>query len=717
MKRTRLYLLLPTLAAGLVAATTASGTRATEVGDTATPIKHLVVIFQENVSFDHYFGTYPVAANSDGQKFAAAPGTPSVNGLSSNLLTSNPNASNPVRLDSSANGPGGNGNGVLTCDQGHNYGPEQMAFDGGAMDKFVQTVGRGTGSTPAGTATCNANTVMDYYDGNVVTGFWNYAQHYAMSDNSFGTTYGPSAPGAINLVSGDTGNVDLTHVLSTPLASNSNVVSDGLGGYSLIGDAQPYWDDCSTNTTAVAFTGANIGDELNAAGLSWGWFQGGFRPTTDFATAAAAAGHTGQSTATFIPDEFKVKFFVSPATDQGICNAVTPVGSTAAFWTGTASWGYKDDYIPHHEPFQYYASTANPHHLPPASLSAIGTDTQSYIGTTPQFDTANHNYDSRDFDELVSGVNAGTLPASALPAVTFLKAPGFQDGHPAYSDPLDEQTFVTKEINALERSPDWSSTAVIISYDDSDGWYDHAYPGVQNPSASSADSLSSTGHCGTEPPAPLANQQGRCGFGPRMPLIVISPWARTNYVDHNLSDQSSIVNFIEYNWHLPAIPGSFDSSLAGADAAEGIPFDLAGLFDFSHQSTEPQWQLDPATGQIDLRNSSISGRNLKGENISGAEAAGAAVTGSNLQGAFLANIDLHGASLQGTNLQQADLTGANLTGAKLQGANLKGANLTGANLTGATLAGSNTNKVTWSNTTCVDGTNSNTDGGSCTNHL
>src|ERR1700704_6207066 len=65
---------------------------------TATPIKHLVVIFQENVSFDHYFGTYPEAANTDGSPFAAAPGTPASNGLSASLLMSNPNSAPPKRL-------------------------------------------------------------------------------------------------------------------------------------------------------------------------------------------------------------------------------------------------------------------------------------------------------------------------------------------------------------------------------------------------------------------------------------------------------------------------------------------------------------------------------------------------------------------------------------------------------------------------------------------
>ena len=92
---------------------------------TATPIKHLVVIFQENVSFDHYFGTYPHAANPAGEPaFRTLPGTPSVNGLSGTLLTNNPNASNPdngtgatnpFRLDRSQ---------AATSDQDHDYMPE-----------------------------------------------------------------------------------------------------------------------------------------------------------------------------------------------------------------------------------------------------------------------------------------------------------------------------------------------------------------------------------------------------------------------------------------------------------------------------------------------------------------------------------------------------------------------------------------------------------------
>jgi phospholipase C len=605
--------------------------RSASFGRTTTPIKHVVVIFQENVSFDHYFGTYPQAANTDGQKFTAAPDTPAVDGLapataaslpaslqhSTNLLTANPNQSNPQRLDSSVNGLTVKGQGQLTCDQDHDYSDEQKAFDGGKMDLFVQSTGTGSGTGPVGNP-CDAKTVMDYYDGNTVTGLWNYAQHYAMSDNSFGTTFGPSSPGAINVASGDTGNVDTSHTanipsLATSAAPNADLDANGKGGYSLTSDAQPYWDDCSTRD-AVAMKGENIGDLLNRAGVSWGWFEGGFRPSTSYQQALAATSQTGQSTSTFIADQFKNAGFQSSvpnSSNQGLCNAVHPIGQALG---GTGQYGYKDDYIPHHEPFQYYASTANPHHLTVPTvggqdtlngLRSIGHDTQSYEDGQPQFDTPNHNYDTSDFDQLVAGITAGQLPASALPAVSFLKAPGYQDGHAGYSDPADEQQFIVNEINALEKSPDWHNTAVIVNYDDSDGWYDHVYSGVTNPSTSAADNLTDTtttgptsGKCtqAGSSDTPLNGEQGRCGFGPRLPMMVISPYSKVNGIDHNLSDQASIINFIEHNWRLPGIPGSADQILDGRDRSSGIPFDLAGMFDFDAPHMTPVI-LDPATGQ------------------------------------------------------------------------------------------------------------------------
>src|SRR4051812_26697141 len=153
---------------------------------TSTPIKHLVVIFDENESFDHYFGTYPNATNPPGQPvFQAKEDTPQVNGLNATLLNNNPNSSPPQRLDRSE---------AVTCSQNHAYGAEQKAFDDGLMDKFPENTAGGSCSDPANALFTprGKSIVMDYYDGNTLTGLWNLAQNFAMSDNSYGTNFGPS---------------------------------------------------------------------------------------------------------------------------------------------------------------------------------------------------------------------------------------------------------------------------------------------------------------------------------------------------------------------------------------------------------------------------------------------------------------------------------------------------------------------------------------------
>ena len=332
---------------------------------TATPIKHVVVIFGEKCRLTTTSAPIPTPPTPSGQPFHAAPGTPSVNGLTGSLLTNNPNTQPSDRNTRDA-WTRSNINDVLTCDQNHDYTPEQFAFDNGKMDLFTAASGTATrtGTSPTGQA-CQASDVMNYYDGNTVTAMWNYAQHFALNDNSFGTTFGPSAPGAINLVSGNTGGVDTAHSVRGAL-TDGDTVADGTGGQSLISDAQPYWDDCS-NRDAVAMTGTNVGDLLNAQHLSWGWFQGGFTPNY---ALHRVAGHG---------------IDLQPAQRAGsghLHDHAQRRRGPRGTHTGPR-WGTKADYIPHHEPFQYYASTANPHHLAPKSLSVVGTDTATPASSTP----------------------------------------------------------------------------------------------------------------------------------------------------------------------------------------------------------------------------------------------------------------------------------------------------------------------------------------------
>jgi phospholipase C len=171
-----------------------------------------------------------------------------------------------------------------------------------------------------------------------------------------------------------------------------------------------------------------------------------------------------------------------------------------------------------------------------------------------------------------------------MPSVSFLKAPAYQDGHAGYSDPLDEQTFLVDTINRLEKLPTWKSTAVIIAYDDSDGWYDHVMGPIVMQSASVDDTLSGPGSCGTPKAGAYLD---RCGYGPRQPLLVISPFARPNIVDHSVTDQSSILRFIEDNWNLGRIGNQSFDALAGT---------LTNLFDFTGKKAHRLF-LNDKTGE------------------------------------------------------------------------------------------------------------------------
>jgi phospholipase C len=518
----------------------------------ASPIQHLVVIFQENVSFDHYFATYPVALNPTGEPFfRASDDTPSVNGLGTLingnpdgvLLTDNPNANNtsgnganaidPFRLARSQ---------APTCDQDHNYGDEQKAFDQGLMDLFPASVGAGSCTSPYDWGK-GKGLVMGYFDGNTVTALWSYAQNFAMNDNSYGTTFGPSTPGLLNLVAGNT-------FPAMPSAASTKVVPNNAGPGTLVGDLDPTGDVCS-GTPTVSMGGHNIGDLLNARGVTWGAFMGGFD-----LTVTNPNGTTGCSRST-----------AGSASNKTSTN---PTGATA-------------DYIPHHAFFQYWASTANPAHTRPSTLKAIGTSNDG---------GANHQYDLHDFFD--------ALAVGNVPAVSFLKAIAAGDGHAGYSDPLLEQSIMlVPTINAIMRSPFWKSTAIIVMYDDSDGWYDHQMSPIVNSSAAlnsaspgNGDQLNAPGKCGNG--APLEGIQGRCGYGPRQPLLVISPFAKTNFVDHTLTDQSSVLRFIEENWGTGQIGGGSFDQLAGP---------LWNMFDFDDYAFpgltfgRRQLILDPTTGQ------------------------------------------------------------------------------------------------------------------------
>jgi phospholipase C len=438
-------------------------------------------------------------------------------------LTNNPNKFQPHRIDRS--------NPVI-CNPLHDYTDEQKSYNGGQMDLFVQNDGKPDDCQKTPTD----NQVMDYYDGNTVTALWNYAQHFAMSDNFHGSTFGPSTPGHINLVSGNTHGAFCVDVKGNKLDDCTEDTYSGVVGNTLIGDIDPTYDTCSEAPSAgnsttpsvyqIEMTGKNIGDLLTAKGISWGWFSGGFK----------------------LP--------------EGDCNK----RSSHVDSSGGRPFNYYADV----EPFQYYKSTANPKHLPPTPGTKIGdTDKQ-----------ANHQYDLSDFWAAVKADN--------MPGVSFIKAPDYQQGHPKYSDPLAEQTFLVNTINKIQGLPQWRNTAIILTWDDSGGLYDQVMPPIVSKSDDPKnDALYGPATLCNPPPAAKITQNDKCGYGPRIPVLIISPYAKMNFVDHTSTDFTSVIKFIQDNWGLKQIGGGSLDVLANP---------LNNMFDFRAPHTTPLI-LNPSTGE------------------------------------------------------------------------------------------------------------------------
>jgi phospholipase C len=614
-------------------------------------IQHVVVLFDENISFDHYFGTYPYAANTDGPKFTAKPGTAGLPG-SSQTITNFTGANvgllglKGAKVTGAAQVPGANGadgtnansvapfrlgfNQAWTCSQGHAYAAEQKAVQGssttstGAMDKFVEntssaaTCANTAATAPAGNSEFGRNGLsMSYNDGNTVTGLWNYAQNYAMSDNSWANNFGPSTVGAVNVAGGSTAGAVLYYPVGTVIdtatgypdnPSYANEAADKAAGKlvtvtadnwksfpvkandpsaavpavgpgtdptaaigkqpnavgtvdglkwadsthttivgSITGDPTPAGDICPDASIAVQMQGQSVGDLLTKNKVTWGSFMGGFHdPSVPAVTSGA------------------------DATDiSSVCNfgktRTTNADGQPLMVVNTAA-----DYVSHHAPFQYYASTANPTHVAPANGAEIGNDGQ-----------AKHEYDLSWFYKSLNGQYGAQLPA-----VSYLRPIKAEDGHGGNSDPVDEQHFLVRTVNAIEKSPYWKNTAIVIAYDDSDGFYDQVAPTILNGSTGNATSVEQP-ICTTPANKSATMSAGgwddRCGPSQRLPLLVISPYAKSNFIDHTESAQSSVVSFIEDNFLGGArVDDQQTGNAASASFDANSNFsDLKEMFDFN----------------------------------------------------------------------------------------------------------------------------------------
>jgi phospholipase C len=425
-----------------------AGTPATRAAGPLDRINHLIVIYQENWSFDSLYGLYPGAnglasagnavaqVDKSGQPLEILPQAKD-NTKSPPVLDSRFPANLPVQpFDIAKYAPPDQ----KFPDLGSGFYQEQYQIDGGKMDKFAAW-------------SANPGLVLGFYDStNLPEG--QLARQYTLADNFFHGAFGASFLNHIWLISAATPtwpNAPASKVIQ--LDANGTLVKDGAvtaDGYAVntsytINTPHPA---SITDTTQLLpeQTTPTIGDRLSEQNVSWAWYSGGWND--------AVAGH---------PDPL-FQF--------------------------------------NHQPFAYFAN---------------------YADGTPG--RAAHLKDEQDF------VNA--LSTNSLPAVSFIKPLGSNNEHPGYSSELQSQQHVAGLVNDVKNSPYWADSAIIITYDENGGFWDHVAPPAGD----------------------------RWGPGTRVPAIIISPFAKKGFVDHTQYDTTSILKTIELRWDLAAL-GPRDAAAA-----------------------------------------------------------------------------------------------------------------------------------------------------------
>lgn len=419
-------------------------------------IEHLVVIYQENWSFDSLFGTFPGAngiANAtdairqvdrNGRPYATLP--PAID------TTRRPPAPDPRIPSDLPVAPFDLGKYIrpheFSGDPVHRYYQHIAQINGGRNDSFVAWTNVG-------------GLVMSYYNGTTLP-LGRLAREYVLADNFFQAAFGGSYLNHAWLVCACTPVWrEAPADMRAQLDAGGRVVRDGAvtpDGY-IVNTAYsvnaPHPADVDAAHLVPNQTWPTIGERLSDKGVSWAWYSGGWSDAL-----------TGHPAATF---QF------------------------------------------HHQPFAYFAPYAD--------------------GAAAK---ARH---LKDEAELLVDLGAGRLPA-----VVFVKPLGIDNEHPGYATLLRGQQHVEDLVRAIAASPYWTSTAIVITYDEFGGRWDHVAPPASD----------------------------RWGPGSRVPTVIVSPYARRGHVDHTVYDTTSILKFIETRWRV--------APLGPRDAAA---HDLTAAFDFS----------------------------------------------------------------------------------------------------------------------------------------
>ena len=494
---------LPCLAAVLLAAC-AQGAGSGQGAQDLRAIEHIVVIYAENRSFDHLYGLFPGAEgiaqatalqktqlDHDGRPLSTLPPVFEGGKPSDKYPQGLPNG--PFRIDAP---PVLRRMDEVLPSPIHNYYHNQEQINGGANNKFV--------------AMSNAGAwVMGYWDGSQMK-LWKWAREYTLADHFFMGAYGGSFLNHQWLVCACTpvfadAPARMRPQLDTDARMTKRATSPAsvMDGPVQVADGNVTPDSFVVNTSQPAYQPSGILPP-----------EGG-----DLSLADATKAPVPPQTLKTIGDTLSAKG-VSWAWYAGGWNAAVADGRRPRSEKRNVIYNTTRDALafqPHHQPFNYHARFAP--------------------GTA---DRAQH---LKDYDDLVAAIDGGKLPA-----VSFYKPVGRLNQHPSYTDLAQGDAHIDEVLTRLRKSPQWSKMAVIVTYDENGGYWDHL------------------------PPPQGAGWSDRWGPGTRVPALVISPFARRGYVDKTSYDTTSILKLITRRFGLEPLPGVREK-----------PGDLRAAFDFTQR--------------------------------------------------------------------------------------------------------------------------------------
>jgi phospholipase C len=520
-------------------------------------VKYVFVIYQENRSFDSYFGTFP---GVDGLFSQPASQTPGFNQLLVNTDGSTTTIQ-PFRI-----GPAQYAADTDDLDHSHPRLVAKMDLVNGVpqMDRFAYT--EELKYSPTGNPSLQAKQMgelaMAYEDGDTIPFLWQYANRFVLFDHIYQEITGPSTPGNLAIISAQNGT---TQWMRHPNEAYSGNGGSGTG-VPVLNDDDPFWGSPSDPNSASNKLPVNPGDypgyttELNLTYASLPLTLAGKTldkvaksdrdPVDDLADVADDVVDIAAGGKTAVPWGWYEEGFDLEPTDPTTTTNAKAVKQPVDFDDDDsldADSGTHVSYVTHHNGPQYFG----------------------YIGNNPKMTANLHG-----LNDFFNAVDNATLPASG--GVFYVKG-GYDniigltpadpdakvqanflgdDDHPAYSDAQISEAYVATAINKIAQSKYWNNCAIIITWDDSEGDYDHSQPTILN-----------VGPDGS----PISD-------GPRVPLLLISPFAKAHAIDHQQGDHASVVKFVDTVFGLKPL-AQLPDELAGRKAGETMGLANEGPFD------------------------------------------------------------------------------------------------------------------------------------------